>query len=143
MAFTISDGGLDFPLPEVRRIAQRFDAPHEQSIAGAVAREMRKVEARIRPGMSIAVGVGSRGLAQLSAIVRATVDELKKRGARPFIVPAMGSHGGATPQGQIEVLAGYGVTSGALDVPIEASMDTEILARSPGGVEIHWSRARS
>ena len=80
MAFTISDGGLDFPLPKVRRIAQRFDAPREDSIAGAVAREMRKVEGSIRPGMRVAVGVGSRGLAQLSAIVRATVDELKKRG---------------------------------------------------------------
>jgi hypothetical protein len=141
MPFTISDGELDFPLPKVRRIAQRFDAPREQSIADAVAREMRKVEGSIRPGMRVAVGVGSRGLTQLSALVRATVDELKKRGARPFIVPAMGSHGGATPQGQIEVLAGYGVTSDALDVPIEASMETELIGTSAGGVEIYWSRA--
>ncbi|MFL5420846.1 MAG: hypothetical protein ACJ79Y_08755, partial [Myxococcales bacterium] len=73
MAFTISDGGLDFPLPKVRRIAQRFDAPREQSIAGAVAREIGKVAGSIRPGMRVAVGVGSRGLAQLSTIVRATV----------------------------------------------------------------------
>src|SRR3954453_494128 len=140
MAFTISDGGLDFPLPKVRRIAQRFDAPREQSIAGAVAREMCKVEGSIRPGMRVAVGVGSRGLAQLSAIVRATVDELKRRSARPFIVPAMGSHGGGTPQGQIDVLAGYGVTAEALDVPIEASMETELVGRA-AGVPIFWSRA--
>jgi hypothetical protein len=138
--FSIAEGGLDFPLPKVRRIAQRFDAPREQSIAGAVAREMRKVEGRIRPGMSIALGVGSRGVAQLAAIVRATVDELKRRGARPFIVPAMGSHGGGTPQGQIDVLAGYGVTSEALDVPIEASMETELIGRA-ADVEIFWSRA--
>ena len=81
MAFTIAEGGLDFPLPKVRRIAQRFEAPREESIGGAVEREMRKLGGRIRPGMTIAVGVGSRGLAQLSAIVRATVDELKRRGA--------------------------------------------------------------
>jgi len=140
MAFTIAEGGLDFPLPKVRRIAQRFEAPREESIGGAVEREMRKLGGRIRPGMTIAVGVGSRGLAQLSAIVRATVDELKRRGARPFIVPAMGSHGGATPQGQIDVLAGYGVSSEALDVPVEASMDTELIG-SADGVDICWSRA--
>ena len=140
MAFTIAEGGLEFPLPKMRRIAQRFEAPREESIAGAVAREMRKLEGSIRPGMSIAVGVGSRGLAQLSTIVRATVDELKRRGARPFIVPAMGSHGGGTPQGQIDVLAGYGVTAEALDVPIEASMETDVVGRA-AGVEIFWSRA--
>jgi len=140
MPFSITEGGLDFPLPKVRRIAQRFEAPREESIAGAVARGMRKLEGRIRPGMRIAVGVGSRGLAQLSAIVRATLDELKRRGARPFLVPAMGSHGGGTPQGQIDVLAGYGVTSEALDVPIEASMETELLGRA-AGLPIFWSRA--
>src|SRR5256885_3977762 len=117
MAFSIAEGGLDFPLPKVRRIAQQFEAPREESIAGAVAREMRKLDGRIRPGMSVAVGVGSRGLAQLAAIVRATVDELKRRGARPFIVPAMGSHRRGTPQGQIDVLPGYGVTAEALDRP--------------------------
>jgi hypothetical protein len=140
MPFTIAEGGLDFPLPKVRRIAQRFEAPREESIGGAVAREMRKLDGRIRPGMSIAVGVGSRGLAQLSAIVRATVDELKRRGARPFVVPAMGSHGGATPQGQIDVLAAYGVTADALDVPVEASMETELVGEA-AGLPIFWSRA--
>src|SRR5438128_1468126 len=124
MPFTIAESGLDFPLPQVRRIAQTFDAPREEPIAGAVAREMRKIDGSVRPGMRIAVGVGSRGLSQLAEIVRAAVDELKRRGARPFVVPAMGSHGGATAEGQIEVLAGYGVTGEGLDVPIDASMET-------------------
>ena len=108
--FSIAEGGLSFPLPKWRRIAQTFDAPRVESIPDAVAREMRKLDSKIRPGMSIAVGVGSRGVARVAEIVRATIGELKRLGARPFIVPAMGSHGGATPEGQLEVLAGYGVT---------------------------------
>ena len=122
--FSIAEGGLSFPLPEWRRVAQSFDAPRVDSIPEAVAREMRKLEGRVRPGMSVAVGVGSRGVARLAEIVRATVTELKRLGARPFIVPAMGSHGGATAEGQLEVLAGYGVTAQSMDVPFEPSMET-------------------
>src|SRR4051812_50005863 len=99
MAFTISDGGLDFPLPKVRRIAQRFDAPHEQSIAGAVAREMRKVEGSIRPGMRVAVGGGSRGGAPLFALLPAPGDEVKKKGGGPLPLPAAGAHRGGAPPG--------------------------------------------
>ena len=139
--FSIVEGGLGFPLPRWRRIAQRFDAPREEPIADAVAREMRKLDGRVRPGMSVAVGVGSRGVARLAEIVRATVAELKRRGARPFIVPAMGSHGGGTPEGQLEVLAGYGVTPAALDVPFEATMETALIGNTDAGLPIHWSRA--
>jgi len=103
--FSIAEGGLSFPLPKWRRVAQTIEAPRMDSIREAVAREMRKIEPRVRPGMSVAVGVGSRGVARLAEIVRAVLAELKRLGARPFIVPAMGSHGGATPEGQREVLA--------------------------------------
>jgi hypothetical protein len=139
--FSIIEGGLSFPLPKWRRIAQTFDAPRVESIPDAVAREMRKVEGRVRPGMSIAIGVGSRGVARLAEIVRAAVFELKRRGARPLIIPAMGSHGGATPDGQLEVLRGYGVTPEALDVPFDASMDTSLLGTTATGLQLHWSRA--
>ena len=105
--FSIVEGGLSFPLTKWRRVSQTFEAPRVDSIPDAVTREMRKLDGRVRPGMSVAVGVGSRGVARLAEIVRATVSELKRLGARPFIVPAMGSHGGATPEGQLEVLAGY------------------------------------
>src|SRR6059058_4380628 len=121
--FSIVEGGLSFPLPRWRRISQKIEALRVESIPDAVAREMRKLEGRVRPGMSVAVGVGSRGVARLAEIVRATVNELKRLGARPFIVPAMGSHGGATAEGQLEVLAGYGVTAQSMDVPFEPSME--------------------
>jgi Domain of unknown function (DUF362) len=139
--FSIVEGGLSFPLPKWRRIEQKFEARAVGSVADAVAREMRKLEGRVRPGMSVAVGVGSRGVARLAEIVRATVGELKRLGARPFIVPAMGSHGGATPEGQLEVLAGYGVTPQSMDVPFEPSMDTVLLGTTAKGLALHWSRA--
>ena len=65
---------------------------------------------KVKPGMRIALGVGSRGITNLKEIVKAALGVLIEAGARPFIVPAMGSHGGATAEGQIQVLAGYGVT---------------------------------
>jgi len=78
---------------------------------------------KITPGMRIAVGVGSRGIANLLEIVKATLDVLIAAGARPFIIPAMGSHGGATSAGQSKILAEYGITTESLGVPIETSMD--------------------
>jgi hypothetical protein len=77
---------------------------------------------QVTPGMRIALGVGSRGITNLKEIVKAALGVLIEAGARPFIVPAMGSHGGATAEGQIQVLAEYGVTAESMGVPIEASM---------------------
>ncbi len=139
--FDVVQGGLDLPLPLVRRVRQKFRAPREASIRDAVAREMRKLDGRVRAGMSVAVGVGSRGVARIAEIARAVVDELKARGTRPYIVPAMGSHGGATPEGQLEVLAGYGVTPEAMGVPVAASMETSLLGRTAAGFPVYFSRA--
>lgn len=139
--FSIVEGGLSFPLPRWRRVAQAIEAPRVDSVAEAVAHEMRKLDGRVRQGMSVAVGVGSRGVARLAEIVRAAVRELQRRGALPFIVPAMGSHGGATAEGQLDVLRGYGVTPEALDVPFDASMETAPLGTTAAGMPLYWSRA--
>src|SRR5713226_3536115 len=69
---------------------------------------------KVAPGMKIAVGVGSRGISNLAEVVKAVLQVLKDKGAKPFIVPAMGSHGGATPDGQEKVLAQYGITRKAM-----------------------------
>ncbi|HEY3363548.1 MAG TPA: hypothetical protein VGK74_00575 [Symbiobacteriaceae bacterium] len=140
MAFEIVVGGLEIPLPQWRKVRQHFDAPRESDVAGAVAREMQKLDARIRPGMTVAVGVGSRGVARIAEIALAVISELKLRGARPFIVPSMGSHGGGTPEGQLEVLAGYGVTPASMGVEFRAAMDTQLLGYTPGGFPVHFSR---
>ncbi|HYF90985.1 MAG TPA: hypothetical protein VD969_01935 [Symbiobacteriaceae bacterium] len=140
MAFQVVEGGLDTAFPQWRKVRQRFDAPREADVAGAVAREMQKLDARIRPGMRVAVGVGSRGVARIDQIAGTVIAELKQRGARPFIVPAMGSHGGATPDGQMDVLAGYGVTPASMGVEFRSGMDTELLGYTPGGFPVHFSR---
>lgn len=117
----------DTPLPRLVRIRQKFDPQEITDVEETIRRELAKPEVSqgIRPGMKIAVGVGSRGIAQLPLLVRTTVDELKKRGAEPFLVPAMGSHGGATAEGQREMLANLGVTEESAGCPIRSSMEVE------------------
>jgi len=93
----------------------------------------------VRPGMTVAVGAGSRGIANYAAIVRTVCDELKSLGARPFIVPAMGSHGGATDGGQLDVLAHSGITEEQMGVAIRSSMEPVELGRA-GGLIVYQDR---
>lgn len=92
-------------LPKMVRIRQNFATDAIQDIAGTLRNELRKpaIAGRVKKDMRVAVAVGSRGVAEIPQIVKIVVEELKKLGASPFIVPAMGSHGGATAEGQIEV----------------------------------------
>ena len=99
----------------------------------------QKFTSRITPGARIAVAVGSRGITNLQQIVAVTVDWLKGRGATPFIVPAMGSHGGATPEGQAGVLADYGITGESVGAPVMASMEVKLLGRTDDGVDVYFS----
>jgi hypothetical protein len=94
---------------------------------------------QIKPGMRIALGVGSRGITNLKDIVQATLGVLTRAGARPFIIPAMGSHGGATSQGQLEMLAGYGVTPETMGVPIDASMEVKKIGAALDGLDVVFS----
>jgi hypothetical protein len=105
------------------RVRQRFSGPRLADIPAGVRTALGAAGLPIKRGDSVAVGAGSRGIANIAAIVRATVDELKARGARPFIFPAMGSHGGATAEGQRDVLAHYGITEATMGCEIRASMD--------------------
>lgn len=91
-------------------------------------------------GKRIALTVGSRGIANLQEIVRTLCDWLKERGAQPFIIPAMGSHGGATAEGQAEVLHEYGVTESQVGVPIRSSMDTLVVGTTPMGFNVYADR---
>ena len=100
----------------------------------AVAGAMRDLDV---PARSIALGVGSRGIAHIGTFVAAVVRELRARGADPFIVPAMGSHGASTAQGQVDVLAHLGVTEASAGAPIRATMDTVIVATLPNGVPVY------
>src|SRR5262245_63096777 len=91
-------------------------------------------------GLSVVVGVGSRGIDQLATVVKAAVAELKRHGARPFIFPAMGSHGGATAEGQREILATFGITEESAGAPIIDSMDTVEIGRTENDIRVFASR---
>lgn len=125
-------------IPRMARVKQNFPASAVREVAAELRAEIRRPEIanRVKPGARIAVGVGSRGVAEISLIVKVTVEELKKLGAKPFIVPAMGSHGGATAQGQIDVLASLGVTEVSAGCPILSSMDVVELGVLDNGLPV-------
>jgi hypothetical protein len=122
-------------------VRQKFPVSPPLDIPAVVQHEFKaqNVLSRLQPGAQIAVGVGSRGITRIKSIVAAVLDELKAAGAKPFIIPAMGSHGGATPEGQIGVLESYGITEQSMGVAIRASMEVERLATSTDGVEVFCS----
>jgi len=132
----LTDEALRMVLPKMIKIRQKFDETCINDVETTVRRELEqeKVRALIKPGQSVAIGVGSRGIANLSKVVKVTVDYLRERGAVPFIVPAMGSHGGATAEGQAEVLRSYGITEAAMGVPVKSSMAVTLLGYTPNGV---------
>lgn len=119
-------------LPRFFRLRQVFDAPSlaDPAEATRVALVALPGAKYIRAGMSVAVGAGSRGIANYDAIVRTVCEELKRLGASVFIVPAMGSHGGANDAGQLDVLAHYGITSQTMGAPVKSSMETVELGRT-------------
>ncbi len=132
-------GGLDIPLPHMIHVRQKFPMPRLDSVSAAVTEEFKKpeIQVKVKPGMSIAVGVGSRGVNNIAECARAVIAELKSLGAKPFIFPAMGSHGGATAEGQREVLDGYGVTEEFVGCPVKSSMDVVEIARADDGMPVY------
>ena len=99
--------------------------------------EEKQLASRIQPGMSVAIAVGSREITNIDEVARTVVDYVKSLGAHPFIFPAMGSHGGATAQGQLEILAGYQVTEASMGCPIRSSMDTVHISTTQSGLPVH------
>ncbi len=133
---------LDFPAPlpeKVLAVQQRFDAPQVPDVTAATraALENSGLLARLMTGKTVAIGVGSRGIANIPTIVRAAVDRLKEAGLQPYAVPAMGSHGGATADGQREMLAQLGVTEASIGAPIRATMEVKEIGRVPNGPPLY------
>lgn len=130
---------MNSPLPRMFRLRQNFQHPPPLDFHAAVIQELAKVRNRITPGARLAVAVGSRGIANLSTLVSTILEHLRELGARPFIIPAMGSHGGATPEGQLEVLASYGITETAMGVPIHPSLEVREIGISSDGIPVYCS----
>lgn len=132
-------------LPKMLRVHQQFDGSHYETdaIPDIVREEIGRstMAERIRPGMRIAITCGSRGVANIAAITKAIVDAVYERGAKPFVFPAMGSHGGATASGQVQILESYGVTEKFLGCPIVSTMETVHVGDTSFGMEVYVDRA--
>ncbi|TCJ13478.1 DUF2088 domain-containing protein [Rubrobacter taiwanensis] len=125
-------------LPKVALVEQRVDSPPAiRDIRSSVREALEAVEL---PGGSVAIGVGSRGVPRVAEIVAALVEALKEAGARPFVVPAMGSHGASTAEGQARVLAHLGVSEERVGCPVRATMEAVKVGETPSGVAVYMDR---
>jgi hypothetical protein len=129
---------VDIPL--IAPVRQTAVEPAVTDVAAGVRRAWAasRLAERVKRGDRVAVGVGSRGIANYQLIARATLDALRELGARPFLVAAMGSHGGATAEGQRELLASYGITEEALGVPVKTDMDAKQIGVNSWGEPVWW-----
>jgi hypothetical protein len=128
--------------PPLARLRQTIPQPRVADVPGTVRRLIleSRIGSRVPAGGRVAVGVGSRGITAIRPVARAAVDALKEMGYRPFIVAAMGSHGGATAEGQRELLAGYGITPEAIGVEVRTEMDAAVVGTSPIGLPIYFDK---
>ncbi len=131
--------------PKLLRVRQHFERPRVADVAAAVRASLEPLDLgrAIRPGHSVALTAGSRGIANIPLVLRAVADFLKRLGARPILVPAMGSHGGGTVEGQRQILESYGITEAAVGAPLRASMEVVSLGTTPEGYEVFLDRHAS
>lgn len=128
--------------PRMFRIRQRFEGPRLDDVAGEVRRQLTRLhlEDHIGHGQTVAITAGSRGIANIATILKSVVEHIKGLGGLPFIVPAMGSHGGGTVEGQTAILRGYGITPESMGCEIRATMETVIVDRTPQGIPVHFDK---
>lgn len=131
---------MDFP--RLVLVRQHFPDRRLKDIPGTVREQLSSagLAAKLAPGSRVAIGVGSRGIANIATIVRAVVDWWKEQGMKPFIFPAMGSHGAATAEGQADVLAHYGIVEETMGCPIVSQLEVVSLGKTENGVEAFMDR---
>src|SRR5680860_1594801 len=132
-------GGGNSVLPRFAIIKQQLPNQTVLNIPEEIRKELARIQLKdkIQPGMRIAITAGSRGVYKIPLILRTVVDEIKAWGAEPFVVPTMGSHGGATAEGQVEFLKGLGITEESLGAPILATMDVIEIGSTSGGLPVY------
>lgn len=138
--FNIENLTIDTPLPQLYRVRQQTTTPKLDDVAAAIRSQLNAAQLAIEPGMRIAVTAGSRGIRDIALSVKTMVAWLRDRGADPFVVPAMGSHGGATAEGQVAMLAELGVTEDYVACPIRSSMDVVELGRLDDNTPVFMDR---
>src|SRR5688500_549611 len=130
--------------PLIFRVRQKFDSPTlpVEQIPATVAAELKRLDLGrvVQPGQSVAITAGSRGIANIALVIKAAVQHFQSLGAGPFIVPAMGSHGGGTAEGQRGLIEGYGITEEFCGCPIRASMETVVVCQAAEGFPVHFDK---
>ena len=128
----------DIKIPKMVRFEQQFFKEKLDNVEEEVRFQMNQpfVRDRIKPGMQIAVGLGSRGISHYQLIAKTIVDEIRTMGAQPFIVASMGSHGGATVEGQREILSGYGITEESMGCPLKIGIKTTVIGNTEDGLPV-------
>ena len=128
--------------PKVVKVRQDFPRPRIEDVGEALREQCERdeIKSRIEAGMEVALTAGSRGISGIDDILRSLVKILKDAGARPFVIPAMGSHGGATAEGQVEILRSLGVTEESVGAPIRSSMEVVEIGETESGVPVYMDR---
>ncbi len=128
--------------PRIFRVGQSFPAPTIEDVSSHVDRQLQamRLQERVQPKDRVAITVGSRGIHGIAKIIRAVVDHCKSMGVVPFLVPAMGSHGGATDEGQKELLGRFGITEDSMGCEIRSSMETVVVCTAAEGFPVHFDR---
>ncbi|MCJ7647204.1 MAG: lactate racemase domain-containing protein, partial [Candidatus Lokiarchaeota archaeon] len=124
------------------KVYQKFDNKKINNIAEVISNEFKRIQLdrKIMPGMKVGITVGSRGIDNLQLIIKSIIYEIKKRKGIPFILTAMGSHGGATAEGQKDILTNYGITEESMGVSIKASMETVELDQLKNGLPVYFDK---
>ena len=136
----VQSGIVKNQFPVLHRVRQSFQREAEADVAAAVRREIAPLLAPVKPGMRVAITAGSRGIVRLPDITREAVKALAERGAKPFIVPAMGSHGGATGEGQKSLLADLGISESTMGCPVLSSMEVVQLGTTSHGFPVYMDK---
>ncbi len=128
--------------PRMVEVRQKIPSPKIEDYVSAIRDELRKknLHNKIKLGWKIAITAGSRGIAHYSDILATVADEVKRAGGKPFLVPAMGSHGGATPEGQLQVLKTLGITSETVVAPMYSSMEVDEIGRLDNNAPVYVDR---
>jgi len=129
----------DLPMPLMYKVRQKLEVPKVEDVPGTVRAELTRIGiAKLaRPGARIAITAGSRGIVNIVTVIRTVAEVLKEAGAQPFVVPTMGSHGGASPEGQRNVLKNLGITEESVGVPIVSSLEVVQVGRTPDGTPVY------
>jgi len=130
------------PMPKMIKARQVFPCPRLDDAAHEVTRQLgeKGFANRIKPGGTVAITAGSRGITDIVPILRSIADFVRKSGGSPFIVPSMGSHGGSTAAGQEEILRELGITEASVGAPVRSSMDTVAVGTAAGGLPVHMDK---